>query len=171
MATTCTETVKILETETANVIVEIPGDGEVITTFAMRADCEQMVTCSHSFRIQQWELPSGKLLRAWLVRAHYYATTVHDYDVVMSGQGHHNTPILDITYDVTGELIASGAADHLVRVWDANTGAATHNFKVPTAPLPSPILTAHPTPPGPRGHRRCGCFPPGRPTTAALFCW
>lgn len=109
MATTCTETVKILETETANVIVEIPGDGEVITTFAMRADCEQMVTCSHSFRIQQWELPSGKLLRAWL--------------------GHHNTPILDITYDVTGELIASGAADHLVRVWDANTGAATHNFK------------------------------------------
>ena len=45
-------------------------------------------------------------------------------------QGHHGTPILDVAYDTSGELIATGAADSLVRCWDSNTGAATHNFKV-----------------------------------------
>ena len=45
-------------------------------------------------------------------------------------QGHHGVPVLDSAYDATGALIATGASDKLVRVWDAANGACTHNFKV-----------------------------------------
>ena len=67
LATTSGETVKVIDAETSNVEVEIKGDGEVITTFAMKNDGSQMVTCSRSYRIRQWDLPSGKERRDWLV--------------------------------------------------------------------------------------------------------
>ena len=45
-------------------------------------------------------------------------------------QGHNGVPVLDAAYDATGGLVATGAADRLVRVWDSGNGACTHNLKV-----------------------------------------
>ena len=67
LASTCSEKVKVLQTETSQLIVEIQGDEEVIPCFAVKLDGSQIVTCSRSFRIRQWDLPSGKERRDWLV--------------------------------------------------------------------------------------------------------
>jgi len=68
LASTCGEKLKVLQTETSQLTVEIEGDDEMITCFAVKLDGSQLVTCSRSFRIRQWDLPSGKQRRDWLVR-------------------------------------------------------------------------------------------------------
>jgi len=77
LATTCGETVQVLDAETSKVEVEIKGDGEVISAFAMKDDGSQMVTCSRSYRIRQWDVPSGKERRDWVVSMNSSPRIIH----------------------------------------------------------------------------------------------
>jgi len=109
VATACTTMVRVLDGPSSVVVATVTGDGEAITTFALRADGQELIMCTESYRIRQYALPTGLELRSWA--------------------GHHGVPVLDSAYDSTGALIATGASDKLVRVWDAANGACTHNFK------------------------------------------
>ena len=68
LASTCNESVKVIEPNTSKLICSVEGDDEIVTTFAVKNDGSQIVTSSRSFRIKQWELPSGKEIKSWAVR-------------------------------------------------------------------------------------------------------
>lgn len=38
-------------------------------------------------------------------------------------------PVLAMTYDTTGTLVATGSSDRVIKVWDIEKGFCTHSFR------------------------------------------
>lgn len=81
---------------------------ETVTSFCMHPTLNQIVVSTHNHLLRHYELDNKVCIRA-----------------IKS----HNMPILTMAYDSTGTIVATGASDGAVRVWDIPRGYCTHSFK------------------------------------------
>jgi len=91
------------------------------------ADAKSVFVSSRSLTSRRLSLPEGRVLRAW--------------------KG-HSSPVLELSLDPSGALLASASADRTVRVWDVEGGFCTHAFKGHEGIVLS--LAWHPDPHRPR---------------------
>lgn len=110
------EDVQITNLRTGLSLARIEGDGESITSLAMTPDASLLVICSRSASMRWYalnDLKSGSDSgQAKLIR------TLKP----------HTTPVVTITIDATGSLLATGGADGVIKVWDLRGGYTTHTF-------------------------------------------
>ncbi|KAK3068646.1 U3 small nucleolar RNA-associated protein 13 [Teratosphaeriaceae sp. CCFEE 6253] len=116
LASTLGEEVLITSLETGAHLARIQGDGEPITTLALTPDASYLIICSRSLSMRIYALESpdssdgtitSKLLRT---------------------SKPHTTPVVTAAVDPTSSLLATGAADGSVKVWDLRGGYTTHTF-------------------------------------------
>jgi U3 small nucleolar RNA-associated protein 13 len=81
---------------------------EAVTCFCLHPKGDDIVVATQKFFLKHWQLSSKTCVRT--IRA-------------------HQMPILTMTYDSTGTLVATGSADRSVRVFDIGRGYCTHSFK------------------------------------------
>ncbi|TKA67995.1 hypothetical protein B0A55_08614, partial [Friedmanniomyces simplex] len=116
LASTLGEEALITSLDTGAHLARIEGDGEPITTLALTPDASYLVICSRSLSMRVYALqPSSTLestISAKLLR------TVKP----------HVTPVVTVAVDSTSSLLATGAADGSVKVWDLRGGYTTHTF-------------------------------------------
>eukprot|EP00736_Rhodelphis_marinus_P006659 Rmarinus@m.11678 len=123
IACLCTETVKVIDTDTWTVSSTLEGDGEQILCIAYRPGVgrNEIAGASRSLQLLLWEGTSGAPSKTW--------------------KG-HDMPIICISYNYEGSLLATGASDGSVRVWDADDHFCTHVFREGIGLVSS--LTFHP---------------------------
>ncbi|KAF0696149.1 Aste57867_13065 [Aphanomyces stellatus] len=81
---------------------------EAILSFALRPKHNQIVTASRNSLLRLWDLDTRTCIRT--IKA-------------------NDSPILAMDFDPTGTLLATGASDRCVKVYDIEKGFCTHNFK------------------------------------------
>lgn len=115
LATTVDEDVAIVDTRTSRPLCRIEGDGEAITSLCLSPDASYVVVCSRSLSMRIFTLDidsDRKTASAQVTR------TLKP----------HTTPVVSSTIDPTASLLATGAADGAVKIWDLRGGFTTHTL-------------------------------------------
>ncbi|KAJ8096809.1 WD40-repeat-containing domain protein [Lipomyces tetrasporus] len=108
LATAYGEEVVITDLSTGQRKHKFKGDTEQVTTLALSPDGKYVVVCSRSLQMRIFQLPECKLVRAFKA---------------------HDGPVIVMHIDSTSTLVATGAADGVVKVWDLAGGFNTHTFR------------------------------------------
>ncbi|KAK9487498.1 WD40-repeat-containing domain protein [Lipomyces starkeyi] len=108
LATAYGEDVVITDLSTGQRKHMIKGDAEQVTTLALSPDGKYVVICSRSLQMRIFQLPECKLLRSFKA---------------------HDGPVIVMHIDSTSTLVATGAADGVVKVWDLAGAFNTHTFR------------------------------------------
>jgi U3 small nucleolar RNA-associated protein 13 len=130
--------VKIVDIRSGEKIDQLSASGndeglnEVVTCFCVHPSGDELVASTQN-----------NLLRHWKFERDPTSNAIVSKDCVRAIRG-HNMPVLAMTYDPTGTLIATGSADRTVRVWDVERGYCTHNFRDNTDAVQNVIF--HPDP-------------------------
>ena len=102
--------IKIVDAHDPSNITNLIEDGiehETITTFCLHPNGNEIVVATEKFNIMHFQLNDRVATKT--IKA-------------------HRMPILCMTYDPTGTLVATGSSDRSVRVWDITKGYCTHSF-------------------------------------------
>ncbi|CAG8448620.1 3935_t:CDS:10 [Scutellospora calospora] len=97
LITTVGDSVIVTDIHNGNNVFHLSGDSELITTFAITPDGNQIITSSRSLVVKIWDLKTG------LIKKSFKA---------------HEAPIIVMDIDPTSSLVATGSADSTVKVWD-----------------------------------------------------
>ncbi|KAK1026353.1 U3 small nucleolar RNA-associated protein 13 [Friedmanniomyces endolithicus] len=116
LASTLGEEALITSLDTGAILSRIEGDGEPITTLALTPDASYLIICSRSLSMRVFALQSLENLEL--------AVTAKLLRTVKP----HTTPVVTVAADSTSSLLATGAADGSVKVWDLRGGYTTHTF-------------------------------------------
>ncbi|MCJ1311139.1 U3 small nucleolar RNA-associated protein 13 [Agyrium rufum] len=116
LATCLGEEAILTDIGTGDLLARVEGDGEALTTLKVTASASHLVTCSRSLllRIYSLEISDGAL------------KTVTPR--LLRSLKPHSTPVISTAIDQTGTLLATGAADGTIKVWDIIGGYVTHTF-------------------------------------------
>ncbi|KAG9457271.1 hypothetical protein H6P81_001779 [Aristolochia fimbriata] len=104
----CDDKIKIVETSNASIRHTIDGDEAAVTALALSPDDNRLFSVTHSRQIRIWDLSSLRCLRSWKA---------------------HDGPVMAMTCDSSGGLLATAGADKKVFVWDVEGCYCTHSFK------------------------------------------
>ncbi|KAI9730948.1 MAG: U3 small nucleolar RNA-associated protein 13 [Claussenomyces sp. TS43310] len=119
LATSLGEDALLTDLNTGRQLAKIEGDGELLSTLTLTPSASHLITCSRSLSMRIYSLkpsPNPSLpINAELLR------TLKP----------HTTPVIVLAVDKTGTLLATGAADGVVKVWDIKGGYVTHTFRGP----------------------------------------
>ncbi|KAL2151877.1 hypothetical protein VTH82DRAFT_5061 [Thermothelomyces myriococcoides] len=113
LASTLGEAAILTELNTGKRLAEIEGDGEPISTLTITPSASHLIVCSRSLTMRIYSLkasPDFDSVEATLVR-----TTKP-----------HATPVVVLAVDKTSTLLATGAADGAIKIWDIVGGYVTH---------------------------------------------
>ncbi|KNG84114.1 putative small nucleolar ribonucleoprotein complex subunit [Aspergillus nomiae NRRL 13137] len=106
----------IVDLETGDQLASLEGDGEIITSLAITPSASHVVVCSRSMSMRIYSLTpfedSSRTLDAKLVRS----------------LKPHTAPVVTTAIDQTSTLLATGASDGSIKVWDIRGGYVTHTF-------------------------------------------
>ncbi|KAJ5485049.1 hypothetical protein N7539_005037 [Penicillium diatomitis] len=106
----------IVNLETGDQLASLEGDGEIITSLAISPSASHAVVCSRSMSMRIYSLSpydeDSQTIQADLVR------TLKP----------HTAPVISTAIDQTSTLLATGASDGSIKVWDIRGGYVTHNF-------------------------------------------
>ncbi|EFX01493.1 small nucleolar ribonucleoprotein complex [Grosmannia clavigera kw1407] len=119
LATTLGEDAVLTDLATGKLFAKIEGDGEPISTLILTPSASHLIVCSRSLtmRIYRLQVSLGEsVVEPTLVR------TVKP----------HATPAVVLAVDRTSTLLATGAADGNIKVWDIRGGFVTHTFRGPS---------------------------------------
>ncbi|KAK1833247.1 quinon protein alcohol dehydrogenase-like superfamily [Podospora conica] len=119
LASTLGEDVVLTELSTGRRLAEIEGDGEPISTLTITPSASHLIICSRSLTMRIYSLkpsPDFDAVETTLIR-----TTKP-----------HTTPVLVLAVDKTSTLLATGAADGSVKIWDIVGGYVTHAVSGPS---------------------------------------
>ncbi|ROV92612.1 hypothetical protein VPNG_09866 [Cytospora leucostoma] len=119
LATTLGEDAVLTDLVTGRQYAKIEGDDETISTLALTPSASHLVVCSRSLSMRIYSLTISEdhdAIEATLVR------TLKP----------HATPVVVLAVDRTGTLLATGAADGNIKVWDLLGGYVTHTFRGPS---------------------------------------
>ncbi|KAK5111573.1 hypothetical protein LTR62_004869 [Meristemomyces frigidus] len=116
LATTLGEDALVTDLNTGAHLARIEGDGEPLTTLALTPDSRYLILCSRSLSMRIYALYEPdhlvNTIEAKLLR------TIKP----------HSTPVITAAVDATSSLLATGAADGSIKVWDLRGGYTTHTF-------------------------------------------
>ncbi|KAE8351468.1 WD40-repeat-containing domain protein [Aspergillus coremiiformis] len=116
LATCVGEDALIVDLETGDQLASIEGDGEIITSLAITPSASHVIICSRSMSMRIYSLSpfedSSRTIDAKLVRS----------------LKPHNAPVVTTAIDQTSTLLATGASDGSIKVWDIRGGYITHTF-------------------------------------------
>ncbi|KAJ5067121.1 transducin beta-like protein [Anaeramoeba ignava] len=117
LISSCGETVTITTIKSSKVEKIILDDA--VMSIALRPDDKEIITANRHNILERWELREPDLEKKegkknWISKGKWKG---------------HDSPILDITFDPSGRLLASGSADQTVRVWHVEKQIATHNLR------------------------------------------
>ncbi|ROW09072.1 hypothetical protein VMCG_02858 [Cytospora schulzeri] len=119
LATTLGEDAVLTDLVTGRQYAKIEGDDESISTLALTPSASHLVVCSRSLSMRIYSLKISDdhdTVEATLIR------TLKP----------HATPVVVLAVDRTGTLLATGAADGNIKVWDLLGGYVTHTFRGPS---------------------------------------
>ncbi|KAE8373474.1 WD40-repeat-containing domain protein [Aspergillus bertholletiae] len=106
----------IVDLETGDQLASLEGDGEIITSLAITPSASHVIVCSRSMSMRIYSLTpfedSSRTLNAKLVRS----------------LKPHTAPVVTTAIDQTSTLLATGASDGSIKVWDIRGGFVTHTF-------------------------------------------
>ncbi|KAE8394588.1 WD40 repeat-like protein [Aspergillus alliaceus] len=106
----------IVDLETGDQLASLEGDGEIITSLAITPSASHVIICSRSMSMRIYSLTpfedSSRTINAKLVRS----------------LKPHTAPVVTTATDQTGTLLATGASDGSIKVWDIRGGYVTHTF-------------------------------------------
>ncbi|KAN0075720.1 WD40-repeat-containing domain protein [Elaphomyces granulatus] len=116
LATCVGEDALIVNLETGDQLVNLEGDGEVVTSLAIASSASHVVVCSRSISMRIYSLSpydeSSPIIEAKLLK------TLKP----------HTSPVVTTVIDCTSTLLATGGADGLIKVLDIRGGYVTHTF-------------------------------------------
>ncbi|KAF9884161.1 U3 small nucleolar RNA-associated protein 13 [Aspergillus nanangensis] len=106
----------VVDLETGDQLASLEGDGEIITSLAITPSASHVIVCSRSMSMRIYSLTpfdeSSRSIEAEVLR------TLKP----------HTSPVVTTAVDPTGTLLATGAADGAIKVWDIRGGYVTHTF-------------------------------------------
>eukprot|EP00474_Spongospora_subterranea_P010054 CRZ10512.1 hypothetical protein [Spongospora subterranea] len=107
LGTWCNESVKLLSIGNGQVQRTFSDEHDGFIAFDLHPCCGELATVQRSGMIRIWSTETGARIREW--------------------KG-HKLPVTTIVYNGSGNLLATGAVDRCVKVWNAVKGFATHSF-------------------------------------------
>ncbi|KAL2157613.1 hypothetical protein VTH06DRAFT_5992 [Thermothelomyces fergusii] len=113
LASTLGEAAILTELHSGKRLAEIEGDGEPISTLTITPSASHLIVCSRSLTMRIYSLkvsPDFDSVEATLVRM----------------TKPHATPVVVLAVDRTSTLLATGAADGAIKIWDIVGGYVTH---------------------------------------------
>lgn len=124
----CNNEIKILEVTTGTVIASLaPAEKEIdedtIYCFNLSHNGQQAVTAHKSGLIKMWSTSDCKVIKMW--------------------RSVHNGPIARISFNNTGDLIATGGSDGTIRIWNITNQTCTACLKGATGVFS--VIKFHPT--------------------------
>ncbi|KAI9670378.1 MAG: U3 small nucleolar RNA-associated protein 13 [Caeruleum heppii] len=117
LATTLGEDAILTDLETGEQLARIEGDDELLTALALTPSASHLVLCSRSFSLRIYSLRRQDSSSFALVPELQRTFKPHD------------SPVITLTTDSTGTLLATGGSDGLVKVWDIRGGYNTHTLR------------------------------------------
>ncbi|KAI9367903.1 WD40-repeat-containing domain protein [Aspergillus egyptiacus] len=116
LVTCVNEDALIVDLETGDQLATLEGDGEVITSLAITPSASHVVLCSRSMSMRIYSLSP-------------YDETSRTIDTkLVRSLKPHTAPVVTTATDSTSTLLATGAADGSIKVWDIRGGYITHSF-------------------------------------------
>ncbi|CAD6445743.1 af163a07-fb5a-4e37-9ed4-3f81bdaa4f4f [Sclerotinia trifoliorum] len=119
LATTLGEDALLTDLDTGRELARIEGDGEVISTLSLTPSASHLIICSRSLS-----------MRIYSLRPSLASDLTLTYELLRTLKP-HATPVVVLAVDQTSTLLATGAADGVVKVWDIAGGYVTHTFRGP----------------------------------------
>ncbi|CAK7220659.1 U3 small nucleolar RNA-associated protein 13 [Sporothrix curviconia] len=119
LATTLGEDVVLTDLATGRLFARIEGDGETISTLILTPSASHLVVCSRSLAMRIYALDVSEDLDAV-------------EPTLLRTLKPHATPAVVLAVDRTSTLLATGAADGNIKVWDIRGGFVTHTFRGPS---------------------------------------
>ncbi|KAL2266419.1 hypothetical protein VTJ83DRAFT_5771 [Remersonia thermophila] len=119
LASTLGENAVLTELNTGRRLAEIEGDGEPISTLTITPSASHLIVCSRSLTMRIYALkvsPALDAVEPTLVRT----------------SKPHATPVVVLAVDKTSTLLATGAADGAIKIWDIVGGYVTHTVSGPS---------------------------------------
>jgi U3 small nucleolar RNA-associated protein 13 len=117
LATCLGEDALLTNLNTGKQLARIEGDGEVISTLTLTPSASHLIVCSRSLSMRIYALKSASDEKVELE--------------LLRTLKPHTTPVVVLAVDQTSTLLATGAADGVVKVWDIRGGYVTHTFRGP----------------------------------------
>ncbi|KAE8440830.1 hypothetical protein EG329_006411 [Mollisiaceae sp. DMI_Dod_QoI] len=119
LATTLGEDALLTDLNTGRQLAKIEGDGELISTLTLTPSASHLVVCSRSLS-----------MRIYSLKPSLASSSVINFELLRTLKP-HTTPVVVLAVDQTSTLLATGAADGVVKVWDIIGGYITHTFRGP----------------------------------------
>jgi len=105
----CGDQIQVVEAKSGKIIRSLKQDEDEVVTFQLGPDDSVVVSSHKSGLLRHWTWEDGNIVRTW--------------------KSLHLTPVVQITFDSTTTLVASGATDGSLRVWDISKRYCTHSLK------------------------------------------
>ncbi|KAJ9148348.1 U3 small nucleolar RNA-associated protein [Pleurostoma richardsiae] len=119
LATTLGEDAVLTDLTNGKQYAKIEGDGEPISTLTLTPSASHLIICSRSLSMRIYSLKVSE-----------------DHDTVeptlIRTLKPHATPVVVLAIDRTSTLLATGAAEGQIKVWDLLGGYVTHTFRGPS---------------------------------------
>lgn len=87
---------------------DITASDDIVTSFALSADDQHVVSSHKSGLFRLWHIPERKVIKLW--------------------KSVHKGPVAKLALTASGTLLASGGSDSSVRLWDLVHQSCTHNL-------------------------------------------
>ncbi|KAF3770812.1 hypothetical protein M406DRAFT_59678 [Cryphonectria parasitica EP155] len=119
LATTLGEDAVLTDLATGRQFAKIEGDDESISTLTLTPSASHLIVCSRSLS-----------MRIYSLKLSDQQDTIET--TLLRTLKPHGTPVVVLAVDRTGTLLATGAADGNIKVWDILGGYVTHTFRGPS---------------------------------------
>jgi len=105
----CGDKIQVIDTKSGKVAKSLKQEEDEIITFQLSPNDSVVVSSHKSGLLRHWSLKDGEVVRTW--------------------KSLHLTPVVQLGFDSTTTLVASGATDGSLKVWDITRQYCTHNLK------------------------------------------
>ncbi|KAL3468350.1 WD40 repeat-like protein [Aspergillus heterothallicus] len=116
LVTCVNEDALIVDLESGDQLATLEGDGEIITSLTITPSATHVILCSRSMSMRIYSLTP------------YDETSSTIETKLVRSLKPHTAPVVTTATDPTGTLLATGAADGSIKVWDIRGGYITHSF-------------------------------------------